>query len=307
MSKQAFKTSIGGQALIEGIMMRGPEKTAMATRLPAGNIDVETWETKKKHAWCFKTPFIRGIFNMAENLSFGYKCLMRSAEKAGMEEEPSRFEKWIAEKIGANVSNIVSVFAMVVGAVMAIGLFMVIPAFLVGFLGKWIDSRIVKSLVEGALKIGIFLLYMAAIKALPDIQRVYQYHGAEHKTIACYEQGKELTVENIRPQSRFHPRCGTSFILITLVISILLFSVVTWNHVLTRVVLKLLLLPVVVGIAYEIIKFAGRHDNPLTRAISAPGLWTQRLTTLEPDDTQIEVAIEAMKPVIPEQPQQASW
>lgn len=308
MGRQSFKTSIGGQALIEGVMMRGPEQTAMAVRLPDGEIDVERWETASPRKWYRRTPFVRGIFNMVDSLITGYKCLMKSAEKAGVEEEePSRFEKWIAEKLGKSLSGVVSVVAVVLGAGIAIGLFMILPAFITGLLGNFIDSRIVKSLIEGALKIGIFLLYMTVIRAMPEIRRVYQYHGAEHKTIACYEAGLELSVENVRPQRRFHPRCGTSFILIVLVISILLFSVVTWSSVLIRVVLKIILLPVVIGIAYEIIKLAGRYDNPLTRAVSAPGMWTQRLTTQEPDDSMIEVAIASMLPVIPAQRGEDEW
>lgn len=311
MSKQAFKTSIGGQALIEGVMMRGPEKTAMAVRLPDGEIDVENWDSPSAKKWTRKTPFVRGIFNMADNLVFGYKCLMKSADKAGLEEEesePSRFEKWLADKMGKNLMDVVSVVAVVLGMLIAIGLFMALPAFLVGLLGtRVIMLPFTKSLLEGALKIGIFVAYMAAIRAMPEIRRVYQYHGAEHKTIACYEAGLPLTVENIRPRARFHPRCGTSFLLIVLVISILLFSVVTWSNVLIRVLLKLLMLPLVVGIAYEIIKLAGRYDNPVTRAVSAPGLWTQRLTTIEPDDSQIEVAIASMQPVIPEQSGEDQW
>lgn len=309
MSKEAFKTSIGGQALIEGVMMRGPVQTAMAVRLPDGEIDTEIWENKAAKKWYRKTPFVRGIFNMIDSLLLGYKCLMKSAEKSGLEEEeePSKFEKWLAEKMGKSLMTVVSVVSVVVGAAVAIGLFMILPAFLTGLLGGIVENRFVKSLIEGVLKIGIFIAYMAIIRVMPDIRRVYQYHGAEHKTIACYEAGLPLTVENVRPQRRFHPRCGTSFILIVLVISILLFSVVTWNSVIIRVLLKIVLLPVVVGIAYEIIKLAGRYDNVITRAISAPGLWTQRLTTSEPDDAQIEVAIASMSPVIPEEKGEDTW
>lgn len=303
-----FKTSIGGQALIEGVMMRGPEISAMAVRMPTGEVDVEKWQTASSGKWYKKAPFVRGIFNMVDSLTFGYKCLMKSAEKAGMEEEePSKFEKWLADKMGKSLMSVVSVLALILGAGIAVGLFMILPAFLTGLLSRWITAPLLKSAIEGVLKISIFLIYMAAVRAMPEIRRVYQYHGAEHKTIACYEAGLPLTVENVRPQRRFHPRCGTSFILIVLVISILLFSVVTWNSVLVRVGLKLLSLPLVVGIAYEIIKLAGRYDNPVTRAISAPGMWTQRLTTSEPDDSMIEIAIASMLPCIPEESGQDSW
>lgn len=288
--------------------MRGPALSAMAVRLADGGIDVETWENTNAKAWYRKTPFVRGIFNMADSLVVGYKCLMKSANKAGFEdEEPSKFEVWLSKRLGKSLSSIVAILAGVIGVGLAIVLFTVLPAFLTNLLSRWITLPMVKSLIEGVLKIGIFVLYMALIAKMPDIHRVYQYHGAEHKTIACYEAGQELTVENIRDKTRFHPRCGTSFILIVLVISILLFSVVTWSSVVIRVLLKILLLPLVVGIAYEIIKFVGRHDNGFTRTISAPGLWMQRLTTKEPDDSMIEIAIASMKPVIPVEKGEDEW
>ena len=246
---------------------------------------------------------------MVESLLFGYKCLMRSATKSGLEEEePSKFERWLAARLGKNLSTVVSVFALVMGVGLAILLFTALPAFLISLLGKLIEiTPMGKSLLEGLTKIGIFVAYLALVSKMPDIRRVFEYHGAEHKTIACYEAGEELTVENVRAKLRFHPRCGTSFLLIVLVISILVFSVVSWESVLLRVVLKIALLPVVVGISYEIIKYAGRHDNALTRAISAPGLWLQRLTTNEPDDSQIEVAIASMMPVIPVEEGADKW
>lgn len=305
MSK--FKTNIGGQALIEGVYMRGPEQSAMAVRIPDGTIDVETFPTTNPSAWYKKTPFIRGSFNMIDSLMQGYKCLMKSAEKSGMESgEPSKFETWLAEKSGKALTSVVSVVALVLGGAIAIGLFMVLPAFIVGFFSKT-GGQVTKSLIEGVVKIVVFVLYIALVSQLSDIKRVFRYHGAEHKTIFCYESGKELTVENVRGMSRFHPRCGTSFLLIVLVISILLFSVVTWKSIIFRVFLKLLMLPVVIGIAYEIIKLAGRYDNILTRAVSAPGLWLQRLTTAEPDDDQIEVAIASMIPAIPRETGSDEW
>ncbi len=309
MNQKKFKTSIGGQALIEGVMMRGPALSAMAVRLPGGEIDVEQWETASAKKWYKKTPFLRGVFNMVDSLLFGYKCLMRSATKSGMEEEePSKFEQWLAKRLGKHLSSVVAAFALIMGVGLAILLFTALPAFLVNLLGKLIEiSPLSKSLLEGLCKIGVFVTYLALVSRLSEIRRVFEYHGAEHKTIACYEAGQELTVENVREQSRFHPRCGTSFLLIVLVISILMFSVVSWESVLLRVVLKIALLPVVVGISYEIIKYAGRHDNPLTRAVSAPGLWLQRLTTHEPDDSQIEVAIASMLPVIPVEEGADKW
>lgn len=306
-----FKTSIGGQALIEGVMMQGPNRSAMAVRLPVGTIDVETWENSSTKKWYRKAPFVRGIFNMISSLVQGCKCLMRSAEKAGFEEEqPSRFEVWLSKKLGKSLVSVVSVLAVLLGMVLALLLFSVVPTYAVRGLELLLPGdlpSVGKSLLEGLTKIIIFLVYLALVSRMEDIARVFQYHGAEHKTIACYEAGEPLTVENVRPKTRFHPRCGTSFLLIVLVISILVFSVISWDRVEIRVLLKIVLLPVVVGISYEIIKFTGRHENSVTRAVSAPGLWLQRLTTKEPDDSQIEAAIAAMLPVIPAEEGADQW
>ena len=303
MPEHTFKTSIGGQALIEGIMMRGPKKSAMAIRLPDGGIDLEEWDTPNLSRWYRKTPFVRGCFNMVDAMRTGYRCLTKSAEKAGFaEEEPSRFEKWLTAKLGDNMSKVFTAFSIVLGVILAVGLFVLLPLFLAWLIVNGAGLTLAPSaraLLEGLLRIAIFVLYILAVSRLKDIRRVFAYHGAEHKTIACYEAGEELTVENVRPKSRFHPRCGTSFLLIVLVISILVFSVVRWESVLERAIFRTALLPVVISIAYEIIKLAGRYDNIFTRVISAPGLWLQRLTANEPDDGQIEIAIAAMRPAIP--------
>ena len=298
------KTSIGGQAVIEGIMMRGPVKSAMANRLPDGTLSVEEWDTYPHGiAWYNRTPFVRGCFNFVETLVTGFRCLMTSAEKAGLDDEqPSAFEEKLAKLTGKKAETIVSTVALVLGAALAVFLFMILPATISKLLSPYLPNTMVLTLVEGLIKITIFLLYIALVSQTKDIRRVFEYHGAEHKTIACYEHGEALTVENIRKYTRFHPRCGTSFLLIVLVISILLSSLVTWNSLVVRVALKLVMLPIVVSISYEIIKLAGRCDNILTRIISAPGLWLQRLTTREPDDGQIEAAIAAMTPVIPDDP-----
>jgi len=308
MGKNRFKTSIGGQALIEGVMMRGPNMSSMAVRLPDGTVDIEETPLKNTSAWYKKTPFIRGTFNMVDSLVLGYKCLMKSAEKSGMDDgEPSKFEEWLAQKSGKPIMSIVSVVALVLGAGLAMLLFMVLPTLIVSWIPPVLFTPTAKSFAEGIVKIVIFILYIWLVSKLEDIRRVFMYHGAEHKTIFCYESGEELTIENVRSKSRFHPRCGTSFLLIVLVISILLFSVLTWSNVFLRIFLKLLLLPVVIGISYEIIKLAGRYDNPLTRFISAPGIWLQRLTTVEPDDSQIEVAIASIIPVIPKEKGADEW
>lgn len=307
-------TSIGGQALIEGVMMKGVSETAMAVRLPDGTIDVEKWQTKspKDRPFWFRVPFLRGIFNFVETMITGYKTLMKSAEKAGFEEEeePSKFDKWLNEKLGDKVMAVVSVIALVLSVALALGLFMFLPAAivkLVEFLGLPLGNF--KTLIEGVIKMAVFLGYIVLTARMKEIKRVYGYHGAEHKSIACYEHGEELTVENVRKHSRFHPRCGTSFMFLVLFVSILVFSVfqVPWDNLLLRVLIKVALLPLIVGIGYELIKLAGRHQNWLTKIISAPGLWIQRITTNEPDDSQIEVAIASLTAVLPHEGEDDNW
>ena len=304
------KTSIGGQALIEGIMMRGPFVTSMATRMPDGSIDVETWPTNKggKVHWTRKVPFLRGIFNMVDSLVVGYGCLMKSAEKAGVEEEePSKFDRWLEQKLGDNMMKVLGGFAVVLGVALAAVLFIFIPTGLSSLLRPVVGTGIVLSLIEGLIKVFILVGYMALCSRMKEIRRVFEYHGAEHKSIACYEAMEPLTVENIRPQCRFHPRCGTSFLFLVILISIIIGSFISWKNALLRAAIKLLLIPVVVGIAYELINLAGLCDNILTRVISAPGLWLQRITTCEPDDGQIECAVAALKAVIPEDENADRW
>lgn len=303
-----YKTSIGGQALIEGIMMKGPEKSAMAVRTPSGEIDLEVWDNPGgKLKKVKKIPFVRGIFNLVDSLVTGYRCLMKSAEKAGMEEEPSPFEKKMNEKFGKAFTVVFNGVILCLSVAIALGLFMFLPALFVKLIGGGISSSLARTALEGVIKILIFLLYLFLVTRMKDIRRVFEYHGGEHKSIACYEAMEELTVENVRKHTRFHPRCGTSFMLLVLIISILVTSVVTWDSLLIRVLLKVALLPVVVGISYELIKYAGRHDNLATKIISAPGLWLQRLTAFEPDDSQMEVAITALKAVIPAEAGADKW
>lgn len=314
MNKNIHKTSIGGQALIEGIMMRGVHKTAMAVRKPDKTIDLEIWDTKSNNQFLNKikkVPFVRGIFNMIDSIILGYKCTSKSAELAGLDDdsdsEPSKFEKWLDEKFGDNLVKIVTIIGAVLGVILSILLFMLLPTTVVWGLDKLINVGVFKGLIEGILKIVIFILYLLLISKMKDINRMFKYHGAEHKTIACFEAGEELTVENIRKQIRFHPRCGTSFLILVLIISILVFSVVTWSNPLIRTILKIILLPLVVGITYELIKIAGRYDNWFTKILSYPGVMLQHITTKEPDDDMIEVAIEAMKPVLPNNLEEDKW
>ena len=296
------KTSIGGQALIEGIMMRGPERTAMAVRNDkTKEIVLEEYPTKgKDRAKFFKLPFIRGIFNMIDSLSFGYKCLMRSAELSGLEDEETNKTSSTWDKI---FEKLMMPIATVLAVALALGLFVYLPM----QLWKWLTAAspataqnyYLRACFEGVMRILLFVGYVWATSLMKDIRRTYMYHGAEHKTIFCYEKGLPLTVENVRPQVRFHPRCGTSFMVLMLIVGILVSMFIRVDNLLLRTALKLLTFPVVVGIGYELIKFAGRHDNLLTRIISAPGKALQRITTREPDDSMIECAIAAMEKVIP--------
>ena len=300
------KTSIGGQALIEGIMMKGPHITATAVRRPDGEIAIREEETKKNRF--SKIPVVRGMFNFIESLVTGYDCLMYSANIALEDEmEKTKFEIWMEEKFGRKASDFLTMIAGVLGGMLALVLFMVLPTVITGFVSGIVELGAFKAVMEGLLKLVIFFIYLWGITYLDDVKRLFMYHGAEHKTIACYEAGLELTVENIRPQSRFHPRCGTSFLFIVIIVSILVFSFVPWSSTLARVGLKLLFLPLVVGIAYEILKFTGRHENACTKVLAAPGLFFQKFTTLEPDDDMIEVAIAATLRVIPESKEDDKW
>ena len=307
------KTSIGGQALIEGVMMRGPKRTAMTVRDPDGNLVVECWENEEnKRAKFFKLPVVRGVFNFIDSMRGGYKCLMRSAEIAGLEDlEEDKKEENGEKKDSSALMNGLMIVSMILAVLLAVGLFIALPSFLYTLLGKWIpffspERRLLRALFEGILKIVVLVGYLSLVSLMKDIRRTFMYHGAEHKTIFCYESGLELTVENVRGPKRFHPRCGTSFLIIIVIVSILVSLLIpteigAWAvPTYLRVAIKLLLLPLIMGVGYELIKFAGRYDNLLTRIISAPGVWLQKLTVFEPDDAMIECAISSMKEVIPE-------
>ena len=318
-NKCCKKTSIGGQALIEGVMMRGPKETAMAVRNPAGEIVLEKWATnpKGKPSKIGKIPFVRGIFNFVGSMKVGYKALMRSAEiampedvddngKPLTEEQKKKESAWVA--IAAGIGG-------VLGVLLAVALFIWMPSFLFELLQKltkgtgaeeFFASAVTKSVFEGILKLALFIGYIACMNFVKDVRRTFEYHGAEHKTIFCYEAGLPLTVENVRIQRRFHPRCGTSFMILMILVGIFIgilipkeIGGVEINHWL-RSGIKLALLPLTVGIGYELIKLCGKHDNFLTRIIAKPGVWMQRLTVHEPDDKMIECAIASMEAVIPE-------
>ena len=373
----AKKTSIGGQALIEGIMMRGPKMTAMAVRNPEGEIVLEKWETKTvTRAKITRLPIIRGVFGFIDSMVFGYKCLMRSAEISGLDEIEAEAEKQKKEKKknkaekkadeaeetaeikveeaaaeeaplteteaaseqledgnkdegkdekkdgkkdgSSPLMTGIMIISTVLGVLLAVGLFVMLPSYIY----KWCTylfpalapdnlalSSLIKSAFEGVLRIAVLVAYMLLVSLMKDIKRTFQYHGAEHKTIFCYEHGMPLTVENVRRERRFHPRCGTSFLILMLLVGMFIsffidpLAILITGKVpptIVRSLIKLLLLPIVMGVGYELIKLAGRHDNAFTRIISAPGMWLQHITVLEPDDSMIECAIKAFTEVIPE-------
>lgn len=311
-------TSIGGSALIEGIMMRGPKRTTVCVRTGESEIYNEDISINTIPSKCklFKLPFFRGIAGLIDSMRLSYKALMLSADKAIEageieEEEPSKLEKWLDEKFGDKLFKVLMVFASILGVALAVGLFFFLPSFLFDlsanfipiFKGDGENAVFWKSVVEGVLKIILFLAYIVVCSQMTEMKRVFMYHGAEHKTIFCYESEEELTVENVKKQTRFHPRCGTSFMVLMLIVGIvigLFIPVAPFGIGFLRPVIKILLLPLSCGIGYELIKICGKHDNAFTRIIAAPGLWAQRITTKEPEDKMIEVAIEAIKAVIPE-------
>ena len=293
------KVSIGGQALIEGIMMKAPEKYSIAVRKPDGGIDVQVFDNNKVKFG--KVPVLRGIMNFFDSLMTGYKCIMHSADiSMDGEFEEDAFDRWVKKHFGEKSGEIIAMIAGILGSVLAIVLFMVLPTTIAGLLEKVIPLGSLKTVVEGIAKLAIFVLYLWLVSKMEEIRRVFCYHGAEHKTIACYEAGEELTVENVRRHTRFHPRCGTSFMFIILIVSIVVFSFVPWKGTVSRALMKVVFLPVVVGISYEILRFTGRHTNACTKLLAAPGLWFQRLTTNEPDDDMIEVAIASVNALLPE-------
>ncbi len=306
------KTTIGGQALIEGIMMLGPDRSAIAVRRADGEIELKTENISmlRDKYKILGLPFIRGIVNLCESLKRGMAALNYAASFSleDIEEEPGRFEKWLEKTFGsAAVEKFIMGIATVLGMIIPIFLFIFLPTLLAGTLDKVIGSGIFRNLLEGLLRIIVFLIFMFSVSRMKDMKRVFSYHGAEHKTIFCYEAGQELTCENVKKFSKEHPRCGTSFLFSVMIISVLVFSVVRWSNPFVRMALRILLLPVVVGISYEVNRLIGRYDNAFTKLLRAPGLWFQKFTTFEPDNGMIEVAIAALSEVIPENRDADKW
>lgn len=327
-NKEQHITSIGGQAIIEGVMMRGPHKTAMAVRKPDNEIICEVNENgTKKHNAFFRLPIIRGCVNFIDSLVIGMKALMFSADFMDLEDEEeseSKFDKWLENKFGDKIKDIVIYVSIALSLILSIGLFILLPSAVTGGiewlfslyapLAKAAETKIFTGLSEGIIRMIIFISYLALVSKMKDIKRVFEYHGAEHKTIACYEAGEELTVENVKKHTRFHPRCGTSFLLFVMIISIIIFTLlprfdgyIKIVQILLRMLTRIALLPVVAGLSYEVIKLAGRSKNRCVKILTKPGLWLQKLTTREPDASQIEVAIASMNAVIPENAEDDRW
>ena len=316
-TEQKFRTSIGGQALIEGILMRGPNKQAIVVRSPEGLVEkVEELKLVRDKYPILGLPILRGAVTFVDSMVKGVKALMFSSDyfpEDGIEdEEPGKFEQWLEKTFGnEKLEKLIVALAVVLSLGMTILLFFLLPTFLAGFIDPFIESAALHNLVESAIKLVIFMGYLILCSKQKDVYRVFQYHGAEHKTIFCYEAGLPLTVENCRTQPRHHPRCGTSFLFVVVVVSILVssvvFSFVDWRNMWVRMGLHLLLLVPIVGITYEFNRYVGRHDNPVTNFLAKPGLWLQNFTTNEPDDSMLEVAIRALELVMPEEKGKDEW
>ena len=294
--------TVGGQAVLEGVMMKSKELVALSVRKTDGTIttEVKPFTTIRSKHKILSIPVIRGIVNFIETLILSFRTLTRSADMLGIEEEETKFEKWLTKKFGKSVTAIASAIGTILGLALAVLLFIYLPTQIAEFIKGLTENRVILSVTEGLVKILIFVLYIYLCALIPDMKRVFQYHGAEHKSIFCHEAGLELTVENVKKQSRFHPRCGTSFLFVMMFLGIITSALIIHLPILVRVPLKILFLPLVVGVGFEFIKFAGTHNNIFVKIVSAPGLWIQRLTTKEPDEGQIEVAITSLKAALPD-------
>ncbi len=307
--KDANPTKMGGQAVMEGIMMKGDKKTAVAVRLPGGDIHIKTEENPKKRTWA-KIPIVRGVIVFVNSLIQGTKTLMYSADVLekyeeklgeGALAEKGKFETWLEKHFGERaVWNILIAISVIISLVFSIGIFVIGPTAVINWMTAFTENEIVLNLTEGLLRIAIFVIYVLLISKMKDIHRVFQYHGAEHKCIHCFESGRELTPENCQEFYTLHPRCGTSFLVFVLVISLIVFSFLGWPNLALRIVSRLLLIPFIAGISYEVLKWAGKSDNWFIKIISIPGLYLQKLTTAPPDNEQLEVAIAAVKAVMDE-------
>ena len=298
-------SSIGGQGVLEGVMMKAPETSALAVRKESGEIVTKVWKNKKVSHNILTWPVIRGVVNFVQMMVQGVGTITDAAkmyDDSNEEDfEPSKFEKYVAEKTGKNAMDVMMVFAVIIALAFSVGLFFILPTLITSWLKGSIQNSLVINLIDGVVRMGLFLAYMALVSLMKDIKRVFMYHGAEHKTIFCYENEMEMTVENVRKQGRLHPRCGTSFLLLVMIITILVYACLGWNESwLLRLGSRLIMLPIIAGLSYELLKFLAKHDNLLVRALRLPGLQLQRLTTREPDDSMIECAIIAFQMALDE-------
>lgn len=303
------RTTIGGQAILEGIMMKGPRKSCTVVRKADGTLAVREKEITppgEKHP-ILKLPILRGVAGMVYMLRDGFEAIDYSSQFIEDDEEPTKFDRWLIEKFGEKkVEAFFSGLSLVIGLAIPIALFMLLPTLIAGWFPDSL-SVLAKNIIEGVIKVALFLIFMVSVSKMKDIYRTYCYHGAEHKTIYCYEKGLELTVENVRGQKKEHPRCGTSFLFVIIIISILAHALVAWGSPAFRLIVRLAMLPLIVGVSYELNRWVGRTENPLTMLLRMPGLLLQRLTVFEPDDSMIEVAIEALRRVIPENSGEDEW
>ena len=295
--KKTCYSGIGGQAVMEGIMMRNKDRYAVAVRTPDKNIELHVASCEQSESWTRKVPFIRGVFNFVDSLTLGMETLTYSASFYDEDEEETGFDRFMGKLFGAKAEKAMMGITMIISIVIAVAIFMVLPYFVASFLEKYLSNPSLIAIVEGLLRVIIFVVYVLLISLMKDIRRVFMYHGAEHKCINCIESGKPLTVRNIMKSTRFHRRCGTSFLLIVMVVSIICFFFVRVDNMALRLILRIALVPVIAGISYEILRLAGRFDNWFIRLISAPGMWLQRITTKEPDKDMVEVAIKAVEAV----------
>ena len=295
--KKSCYSGIGGQAVMEGIMMRNKNRYAVAVRKPNQEIELHVADCEQSENWTRKMPFVRGVFNFIDSLKLGMETLTYSASFYEEEEEETGFDRFMGKIFGAKAEKVMMSITMVISLIIAVAIFMVLPYFVAAFLEKYLSNPSLIAIIEGLLRVIIFVAYVLLISLMKDIRRVFMYHGAEHKCINCIESGKPLNVRNIMKSSRFHRRCGTSFLLIVMVISIICFFFIRVDNMALRLVLRIALIPVIAGISYEVLRLAGKYDNWFIRLISAPGMWLQRITTKEPDKDMVEVAVKAVEAV----------
>ncbi len=287
---------IGGQGVLEGVMMRSPAHSALVVRKEDGSLAVKEWDNKKRTSALFKVPVLRGIINFVDMMKMGVGTTLEAAKLLEIEEEPTKFEKYVEKKTGKNSFDVMMIFGVVLGLALAVGIFFILPTLITSFIKGSIENSLILNLIDGAVRMLIFIGYLSLIRNVKEIKRVFGYHGAEHRTITTNEQKEELTVENVKKRKNLHPRCGTSFLLLVMVITILIYSLLGWSdNMFVRLGIRLAMLPIIAGLSYELLKFLAHHDNVVTRALRWPGMQLQRLTTANPDDGMIECAILAFE------------